>query len=376
LISCSTDPRSRCLERTLVFGSRIQYAPCHDGAKPPCKAVCQQPDSLIYRPGYALSLTLSHQLTCRVASLFSSLHVQFSRTTTIDSRMDGLRDDTALSPPFSPDDAGDKSITMKRERKAREDTMLERIRRSYAEYKKAHPDGDLCQRCASIDWSLLLPSDASYYCEAYNHLELFSVPESSQELRALTCPLCLLLSLKQDQTVRISCACYELCRLDGGPTAYHRQYDWTHHALCLDVKGRLSRNVRYMLQDARANTQHYVLRKLAPELIDYEILRYWLRHCQRHHHTECNPNCSSSIPGHRVFDCKAGEVVAAPENTTFPYIALSYVWGGVGITSREPEEFPATVRDAITVTLKLGYRYLWIDQLVRSCTSDERCDLY
>jgi len=48
--------------------------------KPPCKAVCQQRDSLIYRPGSALSPTLSHQLTCRIALLFSSLQAHFSRT--------------------------------------------------------------------------------------------------------------------------------------------------------------------------------------------------------------------------------------------------------------------------------------------------------
>jgi len=52
------------------------------------------------------------------------------------------------------------------------------------------------------------------------------------------------------------------------------------------------------------------------------------------------------------------------------------VWGGVKITPKEPKAFPATVRDAIIVTSKLGYRYLWVDQLVRSCASDGFCDLY
>jgi len=259
-------------------------------------------------------------------------------------------------------------------RKARDEALMERIRRPYAEYKKAHPQGDLCQRCAGIDWSLLLPSEISYYCEDFDFLELFSVPESRQELRASTCPLCLLLSLNQDdKTLRLFCACYELCHLDGGPTIPRRQYDWTHHAPYLDVTGGES---RFLLQDARANTQHYVVRKLAPERIDYDVLRHWLRHCKRHHRTKCSPNFSSSIPGLLVFDCKAGEVVAAPEDTVFPYIALSYVWGGVGIAPKEPKEFPATIRDAITVTLKLGYRYLWVDQLVRSCASDGSCDLY
>ena len=253
--------------------------------------------------------------------------------------------------------------------------MLKRIRRPYAEYKKAHPQGNLCRRCAGINWSLLLPSDASYYCENNGYLELFSVPESSQELRASKCPLCLLLNLDQDDTVRMFCACYELCYLDGRPKMYRRTYDWTHHAPYLYVFGR-PESSRYLLQDARASTQHYVLRKLAPEVINYEILRHWLRHCKRHHREKCNPDFASFIPGLRVFDCKAGKVVAPPKDIAFRYIALSYVWGGVGITPEEPKEFPATIRDSITVTLKLGYRYLWVDQLVRSCGSDELCDLY
>ncbi|KAH8751056.1 heterokaryon incompatibility protein-domain-containing protein [Diaporthe sp. PMI_573] len=64
-----------------------------------------------------------------------------------------------------------------------------------------------------------------------------------------------------------------------------------------------------------------------------------------------------------------------------PYIALSHCWGdlsadikGTWITTRENLEsrtktgfhiniLPATFRDAVTVTRKLGIRYLWIDSL-------------
>ena len=59
-----------------VFSMHLVMMAC----KPPCKAVCQQRDILICRPGYALSPTLSHQLTCRIAALFSSLQAHFSRT--------------------------------------------------------------------------------------------------------------------------------------------------------------------------------------------------------------------------------------------------------------------------------------------------------
>jgi len=286
--------------------------------------------------------------------------------------MDGLQDVTTLPPAFSLVNEELRLIGEEIERKAGV-ALLERIRRPYAEYKKANPWGHLCQRCAGIHWSLLLHSEPLCHHGEYHRLQLFEIPESSQELSVSSCPFCLLLSSSDNRTVEINCTCYKLRHLDGRRVVPRHDYDWTHHAPCLGVTGRLS---RYVLQLVRANTQHYVLRKLTPDLIDYEILRHWLRHCKHYHHTKCNPSFSSFIPDLRVYDCKTEKVVAAPEDTTFRYIALSYVWGGVEMTPEEPKEFPATVRDAITVTLKLGYRYLWVDQLVRSCASDEMCDLY
>ncbi|RYN63414.1 hypothetical protein AA0118_g4836 [Alternaria tenuissima] len=63
-----------------------------------------------------------------------------------------------------------------------------------------------------------------------------------------------------------------------------------------------------------------------------------------------------------VIDCTTETVVHAPEDTTFHYVALSYVWGGTKSSGKDQDEFPATIRDAITVTIQLGYRYLWVDQ--------------
>jgi hypothetical protein len=55
-----------------------------------------------------------------------------------------------------------------------------------------------------------------------------------------------------------------------------------------------------------------------------------------------------------------------PKGST--YVALSYVWGRTGSDGEAkdsgnlPVIFPATIRDAITVTKILKYRYLWIDR--------------
>jgi hypothetical protein len=95
----------------------------------------------------------------------------------------------------------------------------------------------------------------------------------------------------------------------------------------------------------------------------------------------------------RLIDCRTGEIVEA--EPAFRWVALSYVWGDdasklstqrppgvhdvqisssiIKIAAKEadseaphkaakrPLKFPATVKDAMTVTLELGYQYLWCD---------------
>ncbi|KAK0620053.1 heterokaryon incompatibility protein-domain-containing protein, partial [Immersiella caudata] len=75
------------------------------------------------------------------------------------------------------------------------------------------------------------------------------------------------------------------------------------------------------------------------------------------------------VPGLRVIDCVSLAIVDAPNDCQ--YFALSYVWG-----SRQPApshatdngyrlracQIPAVIRDAILVTLALGFRFLWVDQ--------------
>ncbi|KAL8708544.1 MAG: hypothetical protein Q9220_006597 [cf. Caloplaca sp. 1 TL-2023] len=65
------------------------------------------------------------------------------------------------------------------------------------------------------------------------------------------------------------------------------------------------------------------------------------------------------------------------------YVALSYCWGGIAtvrslennLVHRESHglrviDLPAVVRDAITVTLKLGFKFLWVDALC-ICQDDQ-----
>ena len=252
---------------------------------------------------------------------------------------------------------------------AKAEVILATLRRTYADYKKAYPQGNLCQRCACINWTNLLSNQALHDRGNCNGLYLFCVPETSRELSASSCPLCRLMSSDRmfgkdpDRTLFV----YNACRLMRYPKG-HDKHAYKPYAPCLELgHSPLERYEyiyhRYILQNACTGTQDYLLRKLDSRVIDYDILRGWLRYCKRHH-TGCTQTYDSLIPGLKVIDCTTGEVIHVLEDTGLHYVALSYVWGGTKSSGKDQDEFPATICDAITITIQLGYRYLWVDQYV------------
>jgi hypothetical protein len=254
---------------------------------------------------------------------------------------------------------------------AKAEAILATLRRTYADYKKAYPQGNLCQRCACINWTNLVSNQALHDRESWDGLALLCVPETSQELSASSCPLCRLMSSDRmfgkdpDRALFVYNACYTEEDSKG-----HDQQDWRQYAPGLRLEHIRAPQTRfqsadqeYILQDACQGTQGYLLRKLGPEIIDYEILQCWLRYCKRHH-TGCTQTYDCFIPGLKVIDCTTGNVIDAPEDEAFHYVALSYVWGGAQSSGTYHGKFPGTICDAITVTVQLGYRYLWVDQYV------------
>lgn len=113
------------------------------------------------------------------------------------------------------------------------------------------------------------------------------------------------------------------------------------------------------------------------DLVNYKIVRQWLDECQTLH-----ASCQSQADHHieprdlQVIDCETRKIVPCPKGS--PYLALSYVWGherrkegltrGLLPSTLVKEYFPRTVKDAIFVTLSLGYKYLWVD---RYCIDQE-----
>ncbi|CZR65432.1 uncharacterized protein PAC_15332 [Phialocephala subalpina] len=114
-------------------------------------------------------------------------------------------------------------------------------------------------------------------------------------------------------------------------------------------------------------------RQIQPQ-VDLSLLKGWLEFCNINHKTLCRKFDPRLPQGFRVIDCLtrrivSWETVARPKS----YIALSYVWGNHvkdATTSKDSPlgPLPATIEDAILLTIGLGYQYLWID---RYCISQD-----
>ena len=124
---------------------------------------------------------------------------------------------------------------------------------------------------------------------------------------------------------------------------------------------------------SRENLSTFGVRRVEPNIINYQLLRAWLNVCQQNHYSSCSFNDSKPLASLRVIDCETRLMLEA--TSRLPFVALSYVWGSqlLGSSNRQPrnlrkgacipDTLPNVSEDAITVTLKLGWRYLWVDRL-------------
>lgn len=109
--------------------------------------------------------------------------------------------------------------------------------------------------------------------------------------------------------------------------------------------------------------------RIVSRQFDMVLARTWITYCQHRHKPLCS-RAGGKVAGLHLIDYDSLKVVPAPKQA--PYVALSYVWGRSpsaklvlrldgtttigGISS-----LPVTVADAVRVTTKLGFRYLWVD---------------
>jgi hypothetical protein len=105
--------------------------------------------------------------------------------------------------------------------------------------------------------------------------------------------------------------------------------------------------------------------------------RLWLNTCLKCHGSGCKQD-PLAVPYMNLINCENMLIIRAEEGMR--WLALSYVWGanvqteycaGYREGSKIPSSTPATISDAISVTLQLGYRYLWVDEYYIDQKDDE-----
>jgi hypothetical protein len=107
--------------------------------------------------------------------------------------------------------------------------------------------------------------------------------------------------------------------------------------------------------------------------LDGVLVKAWLSACKRAHGTSCN--ASQNISGLVLIDCVTLQLRHASKQDE--YVALSYVWGKAGPGSMtDPvssandgklqlppvDRLSQVIKDAISVTKSLHFRYLWVDK--------------
>lgn len=105
--------------------------------------------------------------------------------------------------------------------------------------------------------------------------------------------------------------------------------------------------------------------------VNFKLIRSWLMFCQEHHQSHCHAGVDGiqDIPGFTAIDCASRGIVPwaeIPAESNRDYTALSYLWGTDTSTATQdgmiPSPSPKVIEDAVTATLGLGFKYLWVDR--------------
>lgn len=115
-----------------------------------------------------------------------------------------------------------------------------------------------------------------------------------------------------------------------------------------------------------------------------------LQDCISNHPTCPKINLDTHLPT-RAIDCSdpSHPRLSIGQDVIMPYVALSYVWGGLqpnSTTTKNIEAYtagidielvPKTIQDAIQATNKFGLRYLWVDSfcIIQDSADDKKKEL-
>ncbi|KAH8888540.1 HET-domain-containing protein [Thozetella sp. PMI_491] len=169
----------------------------------------------------------------------------------------------------------------------------------------------------------------------------------------------------------------------------------TAYRLIVYVEGQpqLYGLLQYVAVGERGPDRYFFGREIDKRKIDIGLLRRWLRRCQDCHEGNCSQDgvAGRRLPDNlRLIDVRRRRIVRLSSDKHGPkpeYLTLSYVWGEQAMKEEDgmepavlkramiqtngadeedtplPKQLPRTVRDAIHLTEKLGFDYVWIDAL-------------
>jgi len=232
----------------------------------------------------------------------------------------------------------------------------------------------LCAHCRSIPWSQI----AKIRRAVSNSGEYLSTISASREqLQRSTCRVCQGLALvRPDGASPLRLTFFSAARALGGPK--QRSLGLEDCALI-----GFKRSTTDGFTECEENAGCFAVvpknadignltcgpRIIEPDKIDFDLVRRWLSYCSLHHACGDEARGRPAVRELRVIDCLAWSVIPLPQD--FKYVALSYVWGPDSSgkselldSSKLPDKLERVVRDSISVTLALGFRYLWVDRHV------------
>lgn len=237
------------------------------------------------------------------------------------------------------------------------------------------PDEDsICRECRQVDWDSLptIVEDLEQQDMAQRFRTIRTIEAKHEQLAASSCNICRILSVVMPHSLDQTEWCVEARPLLNSDV-YSLPYHWRTKSkiTTLQVRPRGKNTTKETstsrcLAAIRRDGEGFSSRTIASRSIDYHWPKLLARLCENDHRGRCYPKSldSVSLPGLKVIKVSSRTVIKAPAECR--YVALSYVWGSQPDVSpilhlRRP---PPLIEDAISVTIAMGYKYLWIDKYV------------